>query len=30
MGEAVLEAKFDFAPLNAHADANSMGRVACD
>jgi hypothetical protein len=30
MGEAVYQAKFYFAPLNAHADANCMGWVACD
>jgi hypothetical protein len=30
MGEAVLKAKFYFAPLNAHADTDCMGWVACD
>jgi hypothetical protein len=30
MGEAVHTAKFDFAPLNAHADTDRMGWVACD
>jgi hypothetical protein len=30
MGEAVYQAKFYFAPLNAHADADRMGWVACD
>jgi hypothetical protein len=30
MGEAVLSAKFNFAPLNAYADTNRIGWVACD
>jgi hypothetical protein len=30
MGEAVFKAKFYFAPLNAHADTDCMGWVACD
>jgi hypothetical protein len=30
MGEAVHEAKFYFAPLNARADTDRMGWVACD
>jgi hypothetical protein len=30
VGEAVYQAKFYFAPLNAHADIDRMGWVACD
>ena len=30
MGEAVLSAKFNFAPLNANADTNRIGWVARD
>ena len=30
MGEAVLSAKFNFAPLNANADTDRVGWVACD
>jgi hypothetical protein len=30
MGEAVYQARFYFAPLNAHANTDRMGGVACD